>query len=214
MGKKALAWASEDLAIPGHFSGIFTEQDFKNNKGSEASIFALPAHLLDRPACETDRSFQQILPYTSLRKRTADGVFVYVYQRGSGGGESRLHDKWSIGLGGHVEEAPSGAKSLLDVLAESAQRELIEEVGYTVPLNVMHNLVSNSVFIADRSDDVGHVHLGLAHTVDVPADFDISSQEVNEITNAHWASYEEIVKMNEEGKFENWSSLLIGGGFV
>ena len=55
---------------------------------------------LPRSAAERDPDFKQLIPYAALRHR--DKVFAY---RRGGGAETRLHGRWSIGIGGHVNPA-------------------------------------------------------------------------------------------------------------
>ena len=56
-----------------------------------------------RPDMEEDPSFKQLIPYVIFRHTDDDGtVRILHYARGSGGGESRLHAKLSIGIGGHI----------------------------------------------------------------------------------------------------------------
>ena len=64
-----------------------------------------PAHTSYRPrsAMEHDPSFKQLIPYVIFRHRDAAGqTLLFQYTRGKGQGESRLHAKRSIGIGGHI----------------------------------------------------------------------------------------------------------------
>src|SRR4051795_4496358 len=51
-----------------------------------------------RSAMEVDPSFKQIIPYLVLR----DGERYFLMRRTKAGGDARLHDRWSIGVGGHL----------------------------------------------------------------------------------------------------------------
>lgn len=217
MGNKALAVKVSDLGIPEYFSGIFTEKDFYNKTADDetpASIFLTPVHLLDRPACETDETYLQWIPYSSLRCREDGEVFIYAYQRAKLSGEQRLAGKWSIGLGGHVEELPGGAKSLLDVLAESCVRELEEEVGFKLSIPRAHALVGNSIFIRDLDTPTNRVHLGLSHVIECPYRISLVSQEDRVIANEGWLNRKAIVQMVADDLFEPWSAMLITGDHV
>src|SRR5690554_1030040 len=52
---------------------------------------------MDRAAAEEDPTHKQIIPYCVFRH----GDRVLHYTRGKAGGESRLHAKRSVGVGGH-----------------------------------------------------------------------------------------------------------------
>src|SRR2546422_4245046 len=49
-----------------------------------------------RAGVEEDPSFKQIIPYLLVRHRGR----LFLVQRSTEGGETRLHDKYSIGVGG------------------------------------------------------------------------------------------------------------------
>ena len=110
-----------------------------------------------RSQMETDPSYKQLIPYVLLQWTDADGVTkLFTYTRGGGSGETRLHAKRSVGIGGHIsrEDAAGGA----DPYSTGMHRELTEEV----------QLASNyretcDGLIYDSSNDVGKVHLGVVH---------------------------------------------------
>lgn len=52
--------------------------------------------------CETDTRFVQFLPYITFYKKSAEGLKLFVYQRGKGVGEERLALNCSVGAGGHI----------------------------------------------------------------------------------------------------------------
>ena len=51
-----------------------------------------------RPAAERDRTLKQIIPYLVLR----DGDRIFLMKRTRAGGDARLHDHYTIGVGGHL----------------------------------------------------------------------------------------------------------------
>lgn len=220
MGKKALAFATADLCIPEYFVGIFTEADYQNsvtkfgNPVYTKSIFHNKTYLLDRPECESNADFMQLIPY-SILKATQDGqVYIYAYSRGAGSGEQGLVGRWSIGLGGHVEEEPGNGKSLIDVLALSAQRELEEEVGLKLKLDVFYDVIAETKFIANHQDKVARVHLGLSHVFTFDHRLPIESKEEGQVDDAGWKSLEEIHQMLKDGLFEEWSKMVLEEGIV
>lgn len=87
------------------------------------------ASFVPRQPAESDESLRQIIPYVAIE--TPEGIFSYARTRR--GGETRLHDLRSIGVGGHVnpDDVPVGLDTLwrrpVETLAEAARRELAEE---------------------------------------------------------------------------------------
>src|SRR2546422_6041328 len=83
----------------GHFQGFCGDTD-RYLRG-----LLDPAHTSYRPrsAMEQDPSFKQLIPYVIFRYRGAGGqTMLFQYTRGKGQGESRLHAKRSIGVGGDI----------------------------------------------------------------------------------------------------------------
>lgn len=109
-----------------------------------------------RGAMEQDPSFKQLIPYVILQFNAAEGPQLFVYTRGSGQGERRLHARRSIGIGGHIsaEDAAGGS----DPYRTGMQRELEEEV--RIEGDYEESCVG---LIYDPSTEVGRVHLGVVH---------------------------------------------------
>ena len=51
-----------------------------------------------RGDAEEDPAHKQVIPYLVLR----DGERWFLMRRTRAGGDARLHDRWSIGVGGHL----------------------------------------------------------------------------------------------------------------
>ena len=98
-----------------------------------------------RAAMEVDPSFKQIIPYLVLR----DGERYFLMRRTRAGGDARLHDRWSIGVGGHMDPGDDG-------LAGGLRREWHEElVADFEPVFTPYALLN------DDTTEVGAVHLGV-----------------------------------------------------
>lgn len=103
-----------------------------------------------RSRMEHDPAFKQVIPYLVLR----DGPRWFLMQRTRAGGDVRLHDRWSIGVGGHVNPGDG------DVLG-GLRREWREELSAAfepefVPVGLLN----------DDTTPVGEVHLGLVYLAD------------------------------------------------
>jgi predicted NUDIX family phosphoesterase len=107
-----------------------------------------------RSAMEDDPSWKQVIPYPVLR----DGSRWFLMRRTRAGGDARLHDRYSIGVGGHVNPADGG---LDGNLTGALEREWTEEL--------VVDFVPTFRFIGLLNDDttsVGQVHLGLVYAGD------------------------------------------------
>lgn len=95
----------------------------------DPTFYDTTTQLHDRAYCETDESLLQLLPYIVVYQ----GEEIFMYRRGKGGGELRLHDQLSIGVGGHVDSETDLYKDnkpmLLKHLQDEASREIEEELG-------------------------------------------------------------------------------------
>lgn len=103
-----------------------------------------------RPAMESDPSFKQVIPYLVLR----DGSDWFLMQRTRAGGDSRLHDRWSIGVGGHLNP---GDADLAGGLAREWREELV--AGFEPDYRFVG-------LLNDDTTDVGRVHIGVVFVAD------------------------------------------------
>ena len=148
------------------FRELGTFQGFSGNVRMLKTLLS-PAHAryLPRDEAELDPSHKQLIPYCVLVAGTPDGERVFAYSRGNGGGETRLAAKVSCGVGGHIStldrDAAADAKHD-DIYGEGMRRELAEEV--EIPGGYRESLVG---LINDDATEVGRVHLGIVHRLDL-----------------------------------------------
>lgn len=195
-----LEWKKTDSALKASY-GDETDDNMAVITG-EASrkIFDLPTFLLDRPDCETNPDFLQLLPYAVFVARDDETGFangkILVYQRGKSGDEDRLHNLYSIGIGGHVEESPTESKDLLSVLVDNLIREIDEELHIDLDMLAINNHMSAEDYIIDlkadmmentfflyHSNPVGSVHLGIGIVLSLPNSVLESAVGENDIIN-------------------------------
>ncbi|TMJ01793.1 MAG: NUDIX hydrolase [Bacillati bacterium ANGP1] len=147
-----------------------------------------------RAGVEEDPSFKQIIPYLLVRHRGR----LFLVQRSTEGGETRLHGKYSIGVGGHINRGDvEGAQ---DVIAAGLKRELEEELlirgtWQARPVGVLN----------DDSNPVGQVHFGLVHVVEVDSP-DISVRESDTLAG-RLAALQDVRAVR--GHMETWSRLIL-----
>ncbi|MDD3468510.1 MAG: phosphoesterase [Thermoguttaceae bacterium] len=111
-----------------------------------------------RSAAEITPELKQLIAYVIFTYTSPDGeIQVFQYVRG-GGGESRLHRKRSIGIGGHISSLDA-APAAFDTYTTGLARELEEEV------QIGTEILSREIvgLINDDLTEVGKVHLGVVH---------------------------------------------------
>lgn len=150
---------------------------------------------LPRPAVEDDPAEKQIIPYGLL----TCGDHVFVMRRSSVGGDRRLREKVSIGVGGHVNPGDQGGDSLAAAVEKALFRELREELRVAAPFRVEVAGIVN-----DDSNAVGRVHFGIVYRVEVES----PAVEVREKESLRggFVSSREVVQYLEA--METWSRLL------
>lgn len=125
-------------------------------------IIAAHSLFMDRPIAETDPNYLQIIPYIVVFK----GPLVFCYQRLKKGTETRLHSKYSIGIGGHVNsEDKVPDLSNWAAVETAAYRELEDELFFDTSSGHVINWKGQLIY--DPSNEVGKVHLGILGTCDL-----------------------------------------------
>lgn len=152
----------------------------------------------ERRHAEEDSTFKQIIPYTLV----ARGDEVLLLRRSKKGGDARLHDKLSIGVGGHVN--PPDVADGGDPIAACARREIEEE------LHVEGAFEARVVgVINDDSNPVGSVHFGVVHLARVEVDAQVTVRET-ELLSAEFVSRATLraLAADADANLETWSRLI------
>ena len=141
-----------------------------------------------RGKVEDDPSLKQIIPYLVLR----DGEGIYLMKRTSAGGDERLHERYSIGVGGHVN--PGDADVLGGLNREWREEIAADFVPEFEPLGLLN----------DDSNPVGAVHLGLVYAADA-AGRPVAIRETHKLSG-EFVTMEAVAQLQD--RLETWSSLL------
>jgi len=172
--------------------------DFTGVRGQELTALAnlrraVTRHgrYLDRALAEHDPAFKQLIPYVVVRDRER----VFLMERTDAGGDSRLHRKASIGVGGHLNPVDKGA----DPLEAGLRREWNEEL--EADWEPEFRLVG---LLNDDSNAVGAVHLGVVFEVQA-AGRPVGVRE-REKLSGRFVSSEEVSAA--WGRLETWSQLV------
>ena len=114
-------------------------------------------HYRNRSEAEQDKNYKQLIPYVLILCNDK----ILRYRRGKGGGETRLHGLYSVGIGGHISEEDHGLFSNAQGYQDGMRRELMEEVA-------IDDVDAAAVaLINDDSTEVGYVHFGVVHILHV-----------------------------------------------
>ncbi len=123
---------------------------------------------MDRALAEEDPTHKQLIPYCIFRC----GEKILHYTRGKAGGESRLHAKISVGVGGHINPIDTASGRVgPDAYFAAVARELEEELEIK---SEQHSRII--ALLNDDTNPVGQVHLGIVHLVDLDQ-MDVRSRE-------------------------------------
>lgn len=110
-------------------------------------VLATEGRFEPRAEMERDPRFKQVIPYVVLR----DGDRLFLMRRTRAGGDARLHDRFSIGVGGHLNP---GDRDVAGGLVREWSEELVADF---VPEFRLLGLLN------DDTSDVGSVHLGVVY---------------------------------------------------
>jgi predicted NUDIX family phosphoesterase len=152
---------------------------------------------LRRKELEKDPSFKQIIPYGIISNKES----FYLFKRTSRQTEKRLHNKFSLGVGGHMNPDDS-IESNEHYLIDELKRELFEEVRL---LNGC--LIENIEFIGFINDDtisVGSVHIGLLYDIHV-SNKEVYIHEMDKMT-ADWIDKSNLAEFYEG--METWTKII------
>jgi predicted NUDIX family phosphoesterase len=142
---------------------------------------------LRRSELEEDPSYKQIIPYAIIsfkepeRRGVRQSQSFYLFRRKSSQTENRLHNKFSLGVGGHMNPDDStGSKE--QYLIDELKREFYEEV------KLLNGCFIEDIefvgFINDDTIPVGRVHIGLLYNIHV-SNKEVYINETDKMT-AEW----------------------------
>jgi predicted NUDIX family phosphoesterase len=153
------------------------------------ALIGSAGHLVPRGEAERDRSRKQIIPYVVVR----DGPRVFLMRRSRAGVDTRLHDRYTIGVGGHVGPADGGFEGGL-------RREWDEEIEAAFAPDF--RLVG---LLNDDTTEVGSVHLGIVYVVDA-AGRAVAIRETRKLSGSF---VEPLEAKAVRDRMETWSAIVL-----
>ncbi|TVY01412.1 hypothetical protein [Cohnella terricola] len=187
---RAKAFADETLA----FQGV------ESDPAKTASILAnIEANYttMRRGDAEENAAYKQPIPYCVIRR----GDKIFLYKRLAGGGEARLHDKLSIGAGGHMNDDPKFGK-FEELLWDNLNRELEEEL----KIDATDRSLTTIGFINDDGNEVGKVHIGILVILDIDPGASVEVRENDQLAG-EWVSISQLLEEDIFARLETWSQI-------
>ena len=179
----------------GSFQGLCPEVD----RYLQAFLLRENNFFVSRSAAENDPALKQLIPYAVFRH----GGKILHYTRGAKSGEKRLVAKRSIGIGGHINDSDETLFSFDQSAYHNAVRR---EIGEELVLG--GGFVERAVaLINDDSTEVGSVHLGVVHLVDLE-NADVRAGE-KAIAELGFATAAELLARKDS--LETWSQIVLEG---
>jgi len=152
------------------------------------------AYFIDRPKAENDPQLKQIIPYIIVTCQNK----IYALQRQITQTEKRLHNKHSIGVGGHIN--PVADNQIAGIIEKGLERELHEEL--CINCDYDYELIG---YINDDTNDVGKVHFGMVYRLIVKDEKAVSVAE-KDMMIGQFMSLPELEKLYPF--LESWSQLV------
>ena len=184
MKEEVLVLKSEDLSLP---------EGLVFMKEPEAISLLRGGFFLERSLAEFDERYRQVIPYVVL----LEGRRVLLVRRTERQSEKRLHNLYSIGIGGHIRK--EDGKDPIEAFRKGMMREINEEVDADVLKLHFIGLIN------DLSKPVSRVHLGYLYV----ADATIRGMKEKELFEWKMVDLEEL-EFYKEG-MENWSRIAMDG---
>jgi predicted NUDIX family phosphoesterase len=152
------------------------------------AIVGREGFFMRRAEAEVDPGHKQVIPYLVLR----DGERWFLMRRTKAGGDPRLHDRWSIGVGGHLNP---GDRDVAGGLAREWAEELVAdfEPAYA-PVGLLN----------DDTTPVGSVHVGFVYVADAGGR-PVAIRETDKLEGA-FATPDEVAAVRDD--LETWSRLV------
>ena len=183
---------------------LFQDDYFEGFKSKEESDFerkVLENHkYMDRDEVEFDPEYKQPIPYSLIVNPALKKFFVYQRAGKSNYGEKRLQEKWSLGVGGHIDEPDEATDN---PIITALLRELREEVKF-------HMVGDPQLlgFINTDENSIGQVHFGFFYLVKTNSE-KVSLNE-SALQKGKLMSFEEAEKIFSDPTYhiENWSRIV------
>lgn len=189
MKELVLTVSRDTLFIPGYFNGFKKEK-----KEDYLNIIYKDYRFKARQEVENDSQFKQIIPYQIFRQQNR----FFLMKRLKTQKEVRLHHKYSLGIGGHINL--DDKKGSDNFILSGMKREFEEEIKFSA--NYHYQLLG---LINDDQDPIGAVHFGLVYLICANSG-EVRVKEEDKM-RGELLTLEEI--KTYENKMEGWSKIVL-----
>lgn len=183
------------------FDGENTEKGFMTRLENEGFF-------VERAYAEKTPALKQPIPYCVVIQEGK----VFLLTRSKKGGEARLHNKLSIGVGGHVEAVDLPTSEELSLHPDWSPRNPIPKAALREAtleeLEIEGDFELKTVgLINDDTNPVGAVHIGIVMLL--ITDGPVRVRETEQLSGK-FVSLDELNQLVRDGaNLETWSSLLV-----
>ena len=155
---------------------------------------AQEGQFLARDAVEDDPSWRQLIPYAVVSYQER----VLCVERLRAGGEARLHQRLSLGIGGHIGPQDKQHPNARDLIEAALARELREELHIGAFFAQLQGLLLSEQSAVER------VHAGLLYHVRTAAEPSIRE---NHKLRGQLQPWEDV--QTQQDRLEHWSALAL-----
>ncbi|MEK6850834.1 MAG: NUDIX domain-containing protein [Nanoarchaeota archaeon] len=193
MPREALVVKREILFKNKHFEGFLEKRAF-----DYISLILNNCSYSERSdELEHDRTLKQIIPYIIIINKKEKKIFAYKRANNDNYSEKRLRNKWSIGVGGHIERIDNK-----NPIQEGMMRELKEELkmdNYPIPKIIG--------YVNDDSGNVESVHFGIIALAKTSEDIKQGDDEMEHSSFYTIDEFESLIS-KQENELEGWSKII------
>lgn len=177
------------------FQGVITDTDsVMDIMGRFETFFEVR-----RGDAEENPEWKQPIPYVVIKR----GESVFLYKRLKAGGETRLHDQLSIGIGGHMNHVSDVGWSI--TLFNNMLRELHEEVRINNDGSFKQETLG---LINDDSNDLSKNHIGILFVLEIPEEAEVTVRETD-VLEGSWIRIRDLKKTPLFESLETWSQMVV-----
>lgn len=176
-----------------NLEALLPPQPFTTENMETIRRFILKHHFfMEREKAEYDDTVKQIIPYVVIRR---EGKY-FLLRRLKKQTEARLHDKLSLGVGGHINPTEEEAE---DPLEAGLLRELAEEVA----VETVDSLTAVG-FLNENNGGVSDYHAALVCLLEAKGE--VSVRETEKMSG-RWATLQELRDVLP--RLETWSQIVV-----
>jgi len=188
---RSTTFSNEQLTFQGVNSDPTSTQQIVANMASGYSV-------MRRGDAEDNPEYKQPIPYCVIKQ----GGKVFGYKRLSGGGETRLHNQISLGVGGHTNDIKG--LDFYGIISENLKRELDEELHINQDKITLHTIG----LINDDENEVGRVHIGMLVVAELDEGETVSVKETDQLEGV-WFTVDKLKQPEVFESLETWSQFVV-----